>query len=71
MRAFGEALRGESTSIYDKSIIDNICQEIGKVKEAGYQIEIVVGAGNLLRGRDFREWGIDRNSMCCFFITVR
>ena len=71
MKAFGEALHGESSSIYDKSIIDNICQKIGKVKEAGYQIAIVVGAGNLLRGRDFREWEKDRNSMCGFYITVR
>lgn len=56
----GEALRGDGLSIYDSFIIDNICNEIHKVKEEGYQIAIVVGAGNLLRGRDAKNWGIDR-----------
>ncbi len=55
----GEALSGNA-SIYDKSIIDNICDEIKKVKEAGYQVAIVTGAGNLLRGRDAENWEIDR-----------
>lgn len=56
----GEALSGDGLSIYEKTIIDNICNEIKKVKEKGYQIAIVVGAGNLLRGRDAEKWGIDR-----------
>lgn len=56
----GEALSGNVRSIYDKSSIDNLCKEIMNVKDAGYQVAIVVGAGNLLRGRDAIEWGIDR-----------
>lgn len=56
----GEALSGDGISIYDKTIIDNICNEIKRVKDKGYQIAIVVGAGNLLRGRDAENWGIDR-----------
>ena len=56
----GEALSGDGLSIYDISITDSICNEIKKVKEDGYQIAIVVGAGNLLRGRDAENWGIDR-----------
>jgi uridylate kinase len=60
IKVSGEALSGEGSSIYDRTIIDNICYEIKKVKEEGYQIAIVVGAGNLLRGRDAESWGIDR-----------
>lgn len=56
----GETLSGESQSIYDKAVIDNICYEIKKVKEEGNQIAIVIGAGNLLRGRDAQNWEIDR-----------
>ncbi len=60
IKVSGEALSGDGSSIYDKKIIDNLCNEIKKVKEEGYQIAIVVGAGNLLRGRDAENWGIDR-----------
>lgn len=60
IKVSGEALRGESQSIYDKTVIDNICYEIQKVKGEGYQIAIVIGAGNLLRGRDAQNWEIDR-----------
>lgn len=60
IKVSGEALSGDGLSIYDKTVIDNICYEIKKVKESGYQIAIVVGAGNLLRGRDAENWEIDR-----------
>lgn len=33
----GEALSGDGLSIYDKTIIDNICNDIKKVKEEGYK----------------------------------
>lgn len=56
----GETLCGESQSIYDKDVINNICHEIKRIKEEGYQIAIVIGAGNLLRGRDAQKWEIDR-----------
>ena len=60
IKVSGEALSGDGLSIYDKTIIDNICNEIKKVKDKGHQIAIVIGAGNLLRGRDAENWGIDR-----------
>lgn len=60
IKVSGEALSGDGLSIYDKTIIDNICNEIKKLKEEGYQVAIVAGAGNLLRGRDAENWGIDR-----------
>lgn len=60
IKVSGEALSGEGLSIYDKTVIDNLCNDIKKVKEEGYQIALVVGAGNLLRGRDAQNWGIDR-----------
>ncbi|HKL79542.1 MAG TPA: UMP kinase [Mobilitalea sp.] len=60
IKVSGEALNGDGISIYDKATIDNFCCEIKKAKEEGYQIAIVVGAGNLLRGRDAENWGLDR-----------
>lgn len=60
IKVSGETLSGESQSIYSKTVLDNLCYEIKNVKEKGYQIAIVVGAGNLLRGRDSKDWEIDR-----------
>jgi uridylate kinase len=60
IKVSGEALNGDGLSIYDKATIDSFCGEIKKAKEEGYQIAIVVGAGNLLRGRDAENWGLDR-----------
>lgn len=60
LKVSGEALCGDGSSIYDKTIINNMCCEIKSLNEEGYQIAIVVGAGNLLRGRDAEKWGIDR-----------
>lgn len=60
IKVSGEALSGDGSSIYDKAVMDNICYEIKEIREKGYQIAIVVGAGNLLRGRDARNWEIDR-----------
>lgn len=56
----GEALRGEGQSIYEKASLDNICHEIKEILAKGYQTAIVVGAGNLLRGRDAKDWEINR-----------
>ena len=56
IKVSGEALNGDGLSIYDKTVIHNLCSEIKKVKEESYQIAIVVGAGNLLRGRDAANW---------------
>lgn len=61
IKVSGGALCGGGLSIYDKTIIDNLCEEIKKVKEEGYQIALIVGAGNLLRGRDAQNWDIDRS----------
>lgn len=60
MKISGEALKGDGASLYDTSIIDGICVEIEKVVSAGFQLALVVGAGNLLRGRDAESWGLNR-----------
>ncbi len=60
IKVSGEALNGDSLSIYDKTTMDHFCEEIDEIIQDGYQIAIVVGAGNLLRGRDADNWGIDR-----------
>jgi len=50
LKLSGEALRGEN-EIYDFDTLDNICRAIVKCRNMGAEICIVVGAGNIWRGR--------------------
>ena len=54
----GEALAGENNFGIDPQTISNICKNIKKAKDLGVEIAIVVGGGNIFRGRDGK--GIDR-----------
>lgn len=52
LKISGEALRGSSNSIYDEAIIKEVAQRILKLTQMGVQIGLVVGGGNIWRGRN-------------------
>lgn len=59
----GEALAGKNSSGIDPVTVEKIAKEIKKVYDLGnYQIGIVVGGGNIWRGRQAEEIGMDRAS---------
>ena len=60
LKISGEALNGSGDAIYDKSCLDNICEMIKSIVTRKIQLAIVIGAGNLLRGRDAITWDIKR-----------
>ncbi len=47
----GEALSAGSDGIFNYNFIDEVCRVIKKCVDAGTQVSIVVGAGNIWRGR--------------------
>ncbi|MDR1638658.1 MAG: UMP kinase [Clostridiales bacterium] len=50
----GEALAGSSSGLYDDSVVEGIAEQIGMLKEigkGGFQVAIIVGGGNIWRGR--------------------
>ena len=47
----GEALANGTGEIYDSSFVDAVAGELKASLDAGYQIAVVVGAGNIWRGR--------------------
>ena len=47
----GEALSAGSDGIFNYDFIDEVCRVIKKFVDAGTQVSIVVGAGNIWRGR--------------------
>ncbi len=50
LKLSGEALAGGSSSVFDGSILDRIAGEIKEIHDAGVEIGIVVGGGNIFRG---------------------
>jgi len=60
LKLSGEALMGESGFGIDASTLKMVAQQIKEVKEAGVEIAIVVGGGNIWRGTDAEAGGMDR-----------
>ena len=47
----GEALAGENSEIYDGDFVDRVAAALKVCTEKGYELAVVVGAGNIWRGR--------------------
>lgn len=47
----GQVLAGEKTQGFDMDTIKSVCMQIKEVSDSGVQVALVVGAGNLWRGR--------------------
>jgi uridylate kinase len=56
----GEALKGNGTYGIHPLTVKGIATEIKEIYELGVQVGIVVGAGNLWRGKTGEELGMDR-----------
>jgi uridylate kinase len=56
----GEAFSGEEPLGISPSVVQRIAREIVAVVEDGVQVAAVVGGGNMFRGRELAESGIDR-----------
>ena len=51
LKVSGEALAGSNGFGLDETTITNICESIKKIVDMGVQVSIVVGGGNIWRGR--------------------
>lgn len=60
LKLSGEALLGELDYGIDPKVSSRIAREVKAVVEAGVQIGIVVGGGNIFRGKGLAASGIDR-----------
>lgn len=56
----GGALAGEADFGFDRAALDHIGDEILAVRDLGVEVAIMVGGGNIFRGRTADEWGIER-----------
>jgi uridylate kinase len=60
LKLSGEALQGDSLFGIDASKLARVSEEVASVVELGVQVGLVIGAGNLIRGAEFCNAGIDR-----------
>lgn len=62
LKLSGEALSGDLGSGIDPKIIKSVAEQIKQVVELGVEVAVVVGGGNLWRGKTGSEMGMDRAS---------
>jgi len=60
LKLSGEALLGEFDYGIDPKVSSRIAREVAEVVAAGVQIGIVIGGGNIFRGKGLAASGIDR-----------
>ena len=69
----GEALAKGSAELYDMTFVDEVAAALKKCTDDGYEIAIVVGAGNIWRGRqggDMDQVSADRMGMLATVINA-
>jgi len=60
LKLSGEALTGSKSFGIDPKILDAMALEIGQLVGIGVQVGLVVGGGNLFRGAELQQAGLDR-----------
>jgi uridylate kinase len=60
LKISGEALSGNKNSGIDNETIEKIAAEIKDVKQLGVELAIVIGGGNIWRGKETKIKAIDR-----------
>lgn len=73
LKLSGEALANGKNGIYDHSFVDRVASALHNAVKDGYQIAVVVGAGNIWRGRqggDMDRTDADRMGMLATVINA-
>ncbi len=60
LKLSGEALMGNSEFGIDPSVLDRLAKEIAEIVAMGVEIGVVLGGGNLFRGKALSEVGLGR-----------
>jgi uridylate kinase len=60
LKLSGEALGGTAGFGIDPVVLENICADIANACDAGIEVAVVLGGGNLFRGAELARAGMDR-----------
>ena len=62
LKLSGESLSGQSSNIIDPNSASYVAGQIKKVWEQDIELAIVIGGGNIWRGKEAAEQGMERAS---------
>ena len=60
LKLSGESLKGDSSSHIDEKAMGRLVGHVSEARKADCQVALVVGGGNIMRGRDLSAPGLDR-----------
>ena len=60
LKLSGEALKENSDAILSAEALDNMAQMIKQIRNSGVQVCVVIGAGNIWRGKITKDAGMDQ-----------
>ncbi len=60
LKLSGEALMGDKTFGFDTDVIAQYARDVKSISDLGVQVAIVIGGGNIYRGMNEAETGIER-----------
>ena len=60
LKLSGESFKGKRDYGIDPEAVAYVAQQISKVRDAGVQVGVVVGGGNIWRGSEAQAEGMDR-----------
>ena len=60
LKLSGEALMGDGSFGFDTNVIAQYAQDIKSITDLGVQVAVVIGGGNIYRGMNEAETGIER-----------
>lgn len=61
LKLSGEVLAGTGSFGFDIDAVRRICGEIAEVHRSGIKLAMVIGGGNMIRGREVEKLGIERS----------
>lgn len=73
LKLSGEALAGDNKEIYNMTFVDEVASALKKCVDRGHEIAVVIGAGNIWRGRaggDMDRTDADRMGMLATVINA-
>lgn len=60
LKLSGEALLGKASHGIDMGVLERLAKDVKDAQNAGCQMAVVVGGGNIVRGMEFASRGMDR-----------
>ena len=62
LKLSGEVLSGKSSNPIDAGVLERICSQVKEIHDMGVQVCVVIGGGNIFRGLQGEQRGVDRTT---------